>query len=117
MVNERAPYVASLQRQATSTDAFTAHLPKIDSYDYLLVRSLTVSNQTNQGTYAHVGITQGNVAFYTQTISLASDGYFYKMSGTLVVPRGYSLIIKFMAPNDGDKFIVNASGELISYDK
>lgn len=114
MFQERIPYVDGLQRQATAASTFTARFPKIDSYDYLLVRSISVCNNTNSGIRVDVGISTGENAFHVQTIVMTSDTYFYKLSGTLVVPRGYSIVLRFVSPNDGDMFYANVTGELVS---
>jgi len=102
-------------REATSTDTFTAHFPRIDSYDFLLVRSLSVSNADNSGIRLEVGIAYNNVTLWVQSIVCTNNAYFYRMSGTLVVPRGYKVAIRVNSPNDGDTFYANVTGELVSY--
>jgi len=115
MFQERTPYVDVIQRQATAAATFTARFPKIDSYDYLLVRSLSVCNNTNSGIRVDVGISSGESAYYVQTIVMTSDTYFYKLSGTFVVPKGYSIVLRFVSPNDGDMFYANVTGELVAF--
>lgn len=115
MYQERLPYVASFQRQAISTATFTAKFPKIDSPDYLLVRSLGVSNLTTDASLAHVGLMYNNLALYVETLVLTTKTYFYKMKGALVVPRDYQVIIKFVGHASGDKLYANVTGEIVSY--
>lgn len=112
---ERIPYVSSLKRQAIAGASFTAKFPRIDSYDFLLARSISVSNADNGGSRVEIGISYGSVTLYVQTLVLTSDTYFYKMTSTLIVPKGYQVVLKFSAHAAGDIFLANVTGELVSY--
>lgn len=111
------PYVESIIRQATSIDTFTATFPKVDSCDYILVRSLSVANDTTTQSLIHVGIKYNNLALWIETLAITTAGTFYKMKGSLIVPKDYQIVIKVEDHADGDKVYANATGEYIAYDK
>lgn len=114
---ERGPYVESLIREATSTDTFTAKFPKVDSCDFIMVRSVSVTNETNDSGEIDIGLMYNNLALWVKTFAMGTAGYFYKMPGTIVVPRGYQLVIRVSGHKDGDMIYANATGEYVAYDK
>lgn len=114
---ERVPYVESIIREATSVDTFTAKFPRVDSCDYVLVRSISVANEDNTQGEIDIGLMYNNLALWVKTFAIGTAGYFYKMPGTIVVPKGYQIVIRISGHSDGDMIYANATGEYVAYGK
>jgi hypothetical protein len=98
------------RRQAIAAVTFTMHAPENEDYTFIRVHSLGISNLDNDQTTVDVGIMRDSNPLYYQTISLATAGNFYVMSGTLIIPLHYRLIVRFNSPNQGDTYQINATG-------
>lgn len=104
------PLITSLQREATSTDTFTAKTRKLAPGDLIELCGIGARNLNSASKVVDMGVIRGNSIYYMKSVTLTTAGIWYFTRFHVKIPSDYQVQFRIITPTDGDLFTFNIFG-------